>query len=117
VDLLPQLSGILAVFALLGFTLWFVKKKGALRTTTFLPFRWGAMRARADERLLERIDGLQLSPTHSLSLIRMADRAILIGVSPGGFCLIESSPWKPLQPGAAQQLAGKSFAGREQAEQ
>jgi len=112
VDFLPQLSGIIAVFALLAFTLWFLKKKGAVRIVSFLPFRLSARRPRGGERLLERIDGLQLSPTHSLSLIRMDDRAILIGISPGGFCLVESSPWKPLPSGAAQTLAGPNVVAR-----
>ena len=111
-DLLPQLSGITAVFALLAFTLWFLKKKGAIRTGALLPFGLGGRRPRGEERLLERIDGLQLSPTHSLSLIRMDDRAILIGISPGGFCLVESSPWKPLPSGAAQTLAGPNVVAR-----
>jgi hypothetical protein len=112
-DLYPQLWGILAVFALLAFMLWFLKKKGAVRMASFLP-PWSVRRQRREERLLERIDGLQLSPTHSLSLIRMADRAILIGISPGGFCLVESSPWKPIQPGAAQEFVGKDTASLEQ---
>jgi hypothetical protein len=115
VELYPQFWGILAVFALLAFMLWLLKKKGAVRMAAFLP-RWSVGRQRGEERLLERIDGLQLSPTHSLSLIRMADRAILIGISPGGFCLVESSPWKPIQPGAALAHVGKEIASREQVE-
>jgi flagellar biogenesis protein FliO len=105
VDLFPQSIGILAVFALLGFTLWWLKKKGAIQMAAFLPSRWSGRRPRESQRLLERVDGLQLSPTHSLSLIRMADRAILIGISPGGFCLVESSPWKSLQPAVDQKHA------------
>jgi hypothetical protein len=102
-DLFSQSIGILAVFALLGFTLWWLKKKGAIQMAAFLPSRRIASRARGGKRLLERVDGLRLSPTHSLSLIRMADRGILIGISPGGFCLIESSPWKSIQPGVDQE--------------
>jgi flagellar biogenesis protein FliO len=120
VDLFPQLLGIIAVFGLLAFALWFLKKKGAIRRVAFLPFRFSVRRPRGDERLLERIDGLQLSATHSLSLVRMNDRAILIGVSPNGFCLVDNSPWKPVPPGAAQPLAGsdafaQTVAEREQA--
>jgi flagellar biogenesis protein FliO len=96
-DVFYQSLAILAVFALLAFILWWLKKKGAVQMGTFLPSRWTGPRARGGERLLERVDGLQLSPTHSLNLIRMADRAILIGISPSGFCLVESSPWKSVQ--------------------
>jgi flagellar biogenesis protein FliO len=112
VDLFPQLSGIIAVFALLAFTLWFLKKKGTIRTFAFLPLRMSSGRPRGNERLLERIEGLQLSPTHSLSLIRMADRAILIGISPGGFCLVDSSPWEPVPSGASRSVAEREQAGR-----
>jgi len=112
VDLIPQLSGIFAVFALLAFTLWFLKKKGAIRVAALLPFRSTARRPRGNEQLLERIDALQLSATHSLSLIRMADRAILIGISPGGFCLVESSPWKSPQTDDAQKLVNREQVHR-----
>lgn len=74
---------------------------------SFLSSRRTARHARGGERLLDRVVGLQLSPTHSLSLIRMADRGILIGISPAGFCLIESSPWKSIAPGVDQGPAGR----------
>jgi flagellar biogenesis protein FliO len=97
-ELLPPSVAILFVFALLGLTLWWLKRKGVVKMAAFLPPQFTARRPKGEARLLERVDSLQLSPTHSVSLIRMADRAILIGISPGGFCLVESSPWKALQP-------------------
>lgn len=106
-NLFPQSIGILAVFVLLGFTLWWLKRKGAIQVASFLPARRAARRTRGGERLLDRVEGLQLSPTHSLSLIRMADRGILIGISPAGFYLIESSPWKSIVPGVDQTRAGR----------
>lgn len=112
-DPLPQVTSIVAVFSLLGLTLWWLKRKGAVRIGAKLPSWWKGRRSKGSERLLERIDGLQLSPTHSLSLIRMADRAILIGISPTGFCLVESSRWKSLQPAADLEPA----LGQEQLEQ
>jgi flagellar biogenesis protein FliO len=95
--------GILLVFALLAFIMWWLKKKGAIQMAALLPSRLAARRSGTRERLLARVDGLQLSATHSLSLIRMADRAILVGISPAGFYLLESSPWKSLQSGADQK--------------
>ncbi len=102
-DFPPQLVGVLAVFALLGLTLWWLKKKGAIQVAGFLPARLTNRGTRGGEKLLQRVDGLQLTPTHSLALVRMADRAILIGLSPGGFYLVESSSWKALQPVADQK--------------
>lgn len=106
-NLFPQSIGILAVFVLLGLTLWWLKRKGAIQMASFLPSRRTARHTRGSERLLDRVEGLQLSPTHSLSLIRMADRGILIGISPAGFYLIESSPWKSIAPGVDQAQAGQ----------
>jgi flagellar biogenesis protein FliO len=90
------LLAILGVFALLGFTLWWLKRRGAVQIAP-MPFRMSARNKSTHPKLLQRVDALQLSPTHSLNLVRMADRAILIGVSPSGFYLVESSAWKALE--------------------
>jgi flagellar biogenesis protein FliO len=100
--MLPQFGAVLAVFALLFATLWFLRKRGALRTSASLPFTLRGQRA-SKAKLLEQVDRLQLSPTHTLSVIKMGERAILIGTSPAGFCLVESSPWKSVQAIAESQ--------------
>jgi flagellar biogenesis protein FliO len=96
-EILPQLLAILAVFALLGLTLWWLKRNGAIHLRSYLPQRFSTSGARSQTRLLGRVEALQLTPTHSLSLIRLADRAILIGTSPAGFHLVESTSWKTLE--------------------
>ncbi len=96
-ELLPQLLVVFGVFALLGFTLWWLKRTGAAQFRSGFALRTFMPKTRSHVNVLQRVDGLQLSPTHSLSLIRMADRAILIGTSPAGFHLVESSSWKTLQ--------------------
>jgi flagellar biogenesis protein FliO len=96
-EILPQLLAVLAVFALLGFTLWWLKRRGAVQGVPLMGFRLPSARSRTQTKVLQRVDALQLSPTHSLSLVRMADRAILIGTSPSGFYLVESSSWKTVQ--------------------
>jgi flagellar biosynthetic protein FliO len=79
-----QLWGVVAVLGILCGGLWLLKRKGWARTT----FR----RAREDgEPRLEIIDRLPLTPQHSLHLIRLADRTLLIGLSPNGCNLLESS--------------------------
>ena len=96
-ELLPQLAAVLGVFALLGLTLWWLRKRGAVQISPLVSFRGAGARLTGRNKLLERVDALQLSPTHSLNLVKMADRAILIGTSPSGFYLIESSSWKALE--------------------
>jgi flagellar biogenesis protein FliO len=104
-EILPQLLAILAVFALLGLTLWWLKRNGAIQLRSYLPQRFSTSGARSQTRLLGRVEALQLTPTHSLSLIRLADRAILIGTSPAGFHLVESTSWKTLEAQAKEAQA------------
>lgn len=96
-DMLPQIGAVLAVFALLGLTLMWLRKRGAVQFSPRIPFRLPGG-GTSKSRLLEQVDRLQLSPTHSLNAVRMGDRVILIGTSPSGFYLVESSPWKSVQP-------------------
>lgn len=88
-EILPQLAAVLGVFALLGVTLWLLRRRGLVTMN----------RKTSPYKLLTRVDALQLSPTHALSLVRMGERAILIGTSPAGFYLVESTPWKALEGG------------------
>jgi hypothetical protein len=96
-DLLPQFCAVLAVFALLGLTLWWLRRRGALQFNTKLPFRMPKAPAGRRGKILEHLDSLALSSTHSLNVVKMADRVILVGTSPSGFYLVESSSWKALQ--------------------
>jgi hypothetical protein len=94
---IPQLLAVVGVFGLLGLTLIWLRRRGLVQAAPRLMRPWTSSRKRGDGKLLQRVDGLQLSPTHALSLVRMGDRAILIGTSPAGFYLVESSSWKTLQ--------------------
>ena len=76
-DPLPAVAGVLAVLAA---ALWWLRKKGAVQ------FRRHARRA---ARRLESIERLALSPHHTLHLVRLDDRAILVAQSPGGLSLLQ----------------------------
>lgn len=95
-EISPQLLAVFGVFILLGLTLWWLRQKGAVQLRSYIPPRFAASRG-SQTRLLGRVEALQLTPTHSLSLVRLADRAILIGTSPAGFHLVESTSWKTLE--------------------
>jgi len=94
VDFIPQLLAVIAVFSLLGMTMWWLKKKGLLQvpSSSFASIKSGRPRG-----ILQRVETVRLSPTHSLNLVRMGDRAVLIGTSSAGFYLVESSSWKVLK--------------------
>ena len=80
-----QLLAVLMVLGLLCGSLWLLKRKGFARTG----FRRSA---RPGQPRLEVLDRLALTPQHSLHLIRMADRTLLVGLSPQGCNLLESGP-------------------------
>ena len=80
-----QLLAVMVVLGLLCGSLWLLKRKGLVRTNFRRP-------ARSGEPRLEVLDRLALTPQHSLHLIRMADRTLLVGLSPQGCSLLESGP-------------------------
>ncbi len=93
-EYLQQTLAVLAVFGVLGVSLWWLRRRGianiALATS------------KKKSGVLSQIERLPLSPTHSLHLVRMADRAILVASWPGGCQAIESSSWNEMaksQPG------------------
>jgi flagellar biosynthetic protein FliO len=80
-----QLLAVTVVLGMLFGALWFLKRKGWARTS----FR---RQARPGQPRLEVLDRLALTPQHSLHLIRLADRTLLVGLSPQGCNLLESGP-------------------------
>lgn len=67
----------------------------------------GAGRRRGAPRRLEALDRLALTAQHTLHLVRVGDRALLIGVHPAGCSLLESLPAAPLAAPAPGPAAGE----------
>lgn len=87
-DYLQQTLAVVAVFGILGGSLWWLRRRGLAR--------FSMTASRRNQGVLSQIERLPLSPTHSLHLVRMADRAILIASWPGGCQAVESSPWNQI---------------------
>jgi flagellar biogenesis protein FliO len=96
VETLRQVLGVTAVLALLGITLWWLRKRGL----AYIPSAPGRRRTGA----LESVERLALSPTHALHLVRLGDRALVVATSPAGCQLMESLPWKDLGGEGAPRL-------------
>jgi len=82
---------ILAVFVVLGLmigALWVLRRGGVARFG-------GISRNRRVASELEIVDRISLTPQHSLHLVRLAGRTVLIGVSPAGLERLAE-----LEPGA-----------------
>jgi flagellar biosynthetic protein FliO len=93
-DVAQQFLAVVIILGLLFALLWVAKKKGWAQVR---------MRARAGvSKRLEVIDQLALTPNHSIHLIRLADRTLLVGLSPNGCNLLETMPAQPSQIGEAQ---------------
>jgi flagellar biogenesis protein FliO len=93
VEALQQILAVAVVLGLLGVSLWWLKKRG-MAGMVLAP-------RRKQGGALSAVERLPLAPGHTLHLVRLADRAILIAVSPGGCRVMESLPW-----GAVGQRAG-----------
>ena len=87
-EYLQQMLAVLAVFGILGGALWWLRGRGFARFTM--------LSSKKTPGVLSQVERLPLSATHSLHLVRMADRAILIASWPGGCQAIESSAWNSL---------------------
>jgi flagellar biogenesis protein FliO len=69
--------------ALLAGLLFWLRRRGVVR------FRIGFPRQKTARRL-EVMERLPLTPQHSLHMVRMGDRELLIGVSPSGCSVLQS---------------------------
>jgi hypothetical protein len=86
---------VLAVFALLGVAL-FARRRGSLGSLKLGPVRWGSTRwlslllARAPARAksLATMERLALTPHHSLHLVRIQGREVVVATHPQGCTLL-----------------------------
>ena len=82
-DRIQQVFTICAVLAAFAAALWVLRKRGLVR---FANVRIGAGAARK----LQVIERLQLTPQHSLCLVRLEDRTLLIGTAPSSCHLLDT---------------------------
>jgi len=81
--MIQQLLAVFIVMALLLASLHWLRRRGFANLRTGLVLRGSARR-------LELLEKLPLTAQHSLHVVRMDGRALLIGVSPSGCALLES---------------------------
>ena len=81
--MIQQMLAVLAVMALMIGLLQLLRRRGLAH----IPAGLGR---RKSGRRLELLERLPLTPQHSLHVVRMDGRSLLIGVSPSGCVLLES---------------------------
>ena len=79
---MQQAISVVLVLCLLGGTLWWLRRKGMAQ----LAFKAPGMGRRKSIQVLER---LALTPQHSLHLVKVDDRTMLIAASPAGCSILE----------------------------
>lgn len=86
---MEQALAVVLVLVLLAAALWLLRAKG------FARFSAGPVRKK--DGLLAAVERLPLGPQHTLHLVRVGNRAVLVGVSPAGCTLLESAPWQEME--------------------
>jgi hypothetical protein len=82
VDTLRQALSVLLVFSLLGLALWKLRRPGV---AFHPPWR----RPGGSARSLETIERLALTPQHTLHLVRLQGRAVVVATHPHGCTVLE----------------------------
>jgi flagellar biogenesis protein FliO len=81
-DVVRQVLSVLLVFALLGAALWKLRRGGAA------VFRIPWNRASKKDRSIEQVEKLVLTPQHTLHLIRVEGREMVVATHPQGCTVI-----------------------------
>jgi len=78
-----QILAVLLVLGLLGGALYWLRTKGAARLT-------GNGFRRPAKRQMRSIEQLRLTPQHSLHMVKVGERVMLVALSPGGCSVLNS---------------------------
>ena len=94
--MLGQITAVFFVLLLLTATLWLLRRRGLATVNTVLAKRL------SKQKWMQVVERMPLTANHSLHLVRIGDRVILIGVSPSGCQPIDSFA-APLSPVSFQE--------------
>jgi len=89
-----QLAAVGLVLMVLAATLWWLRRRSV---AALLPG------GRSPRRRMECLERLRLGPQHTLHLVRLGDRAMLVASSPAGCSLVESLSRSELENGQPAQ--------------
>ena len=82
-----QMLAVSAVLLLLAASLWWLRRKGVA----------GHFPRSSRQHTLQTVERLMLGPQHSLHLVRLAGRGMLVSTSPAGCAVLESFEWASLE--------------------
>jgi flagellar biosynthetic protein FliO len=90
-EMFQQLVAVAFVLGGLCVAVWLLKRKGWARIS---PLGSRGSRGNTGPKL-EVVDRLVLTPQHSLHLVRLENRTLLVGLSPSGCNLLETAALTP----------------------
>lgn len=93
---IQQALTVFSVLALLACTLYWLRSRG-LAQFSVKGLRGGT------QRRMQSIERLPLGPQHSLHLVRIAGRVVLVAVSPGGCSILDGSSWQQDDAGGQEE--------------
>src|SRR5262245_19430131 len=64
---------------------------------------------------MQSLERISLTPQHSLHLVRVAGRVLLVAVSPGGCSVLEGPGWDGVDDGKVRELPKRNFPALMQA--
>lgn len=79
-ELVQQLAAVGLVLILLAGALWVLRRRGFA----------GALTIKGQRRRLECLERLSLGPQHTLHLVRVDGRALLLASTPGGCTVVQN---------------------------
>ena len=86
---IQQAVVVIAVLTALGVALYVLRSRGMVR--------FALKMGDANARRLQAIERLPLTAQHSLHLVRVSGRVMLIAVSPGGCSVLDGAGWDSAQ--------------------
>lgn len=111
-----QILGLFVAFSLLGLTVWKLRGSG---TPEKWPLKWSEnflkktfwgralnTKGLARERALETVERLALTTHHTLHILRLRDRELLVATHPQGCTLLDTAPTQKASPDPLARGAG-----------
>ena len=86
---LGQLLSVVLVLGLLAGGIWLLNRKGLITR------KWRGQGSHGAR--LRAVERIPLTAQHTLHLVRLGDRALLLAAHTGGCTLVESRPWHEVE--------------------
>jgi flagellar biogenesis protein FliO len=84
-DVLRQIFSVLLVFALLGALVWALRRNGRIG---FLTTALARKRVQGNTRAMIAVERLALTPNHTLHIVRVNGREVLVATHPQGCSIV-----------------------------